>query len=66
MCAVLKVWAALISQAKISLVHQRRRLQRVIRVRSAHMIMSQAMKFLVDQRGQFFERSAVAMAPIRE
>src|SRR6266852_1814661 len=72
MCAVLKVWAALVSQAQISLVHQRRRLQRVVRVLSAHMIMSSAVKFLVDpagsilraQRGRHDSNSRVTGSPV--
>ena len=48
--AVLPAWIGLVGQAQISLVDQRRRLQRVAGAFSAHMTMSEASEFLIDQR----------------
>jgi hypothetical protein len=46
----LPVWIGLIGQAQISLVNQRRRLQCVVGTLPAHLMMSDASKFLIDQR----------------
>ena len=56
-------WIGLVGQAQISLVDQRRRLQCVIGTLSAHLTMSEASEFLIDQRSQFREGSIVPVTP---
>ena len=62
---VRKAWFALVRQTQISLVDQRRRLQRVIGTLPLHIMMSETSKFLINERGQLLERSIVPMAPVR-
>src|SRR6266705_6349923 len=62
--AILPAWIGLVGQAQISLVHQRCRLQCVVGTLSAHMTMSEASEFLIDQRGQFREGSIVPVTPV--
>ena len=64
--AVLPARIGLIGQAQISLVDQRRSLQCVIGTLPAHMTMSDASKFLIDQRSQFREGSIVPVTPSRQ
>ena len=63
MSAVLPAWIGLVGQAQISLIDQRRRLQCVVGTLAAHLMMSEASKFLIDQRGQFRESNIVPMTP---
>src|SRR5439155_19773714 len=64
--AVLPVWIVLIRQAQICLVDQRRSLQCVVGRLAPHLMMSEASKFLIDQRSQFREGSIVALTPARQ
>src|SRR5438552_13405774 len=59
------MWISLVGQAQISFVDQRRCLQCVAQTFSAHMTMSEASEFIVDQRGQFRESSIVPVTPLR-
>ena len=62
---VLPAWIGLVGQAQISLVDQRRRLQRVVGTFCAHIMMGEASEFLIDERGQFCEGSIVSVTPAR-
>jgi len=55
-----------VDQPQVRLVHQRRRLQRMIRPLPAHVVPGETVELLIDQRDQSVEGGAVALAPRSE
>ena len=61
--AVFPVNLFLIDQPEISLVYQRRGLQRVARALTSHVVMGQPMQLTIDQGQQSVERRPVTITP---
>src|ERR1041385_4907609 len=59
-----KTWCFLSRETQIGLVHERRRLQRVLRRLSLHVLPSQTPQLVIDERSQFLERAGITTAPL--
>jgi hypothetical protein len=69
MRAILPVHISLIDKPQVSLIHQSRRLHRVRFVTAMfplHVLMSQLMQLLIDQRSQPIECGLTSIAPSEE
>jgi hypothetical protein len=64
--AILPLRISLIYEFEISLVHERRRLQRVLATLAPQVITGQTSQLAIDQRHQLFECRLVAFTPIDE
>lgn len=64
MCAVLPLHAARVNESQISLINQRRCLQRNSGPFAAHALLGQPPQLLVDERHELFERRLVAPTPL--
>jgi hypothetical protein len=62
LCAILPVSLALIYQAQINFVHQRRRLQRMAGSLTAEEMHCLPVQFIIDKRQEFLERNGIAFA----
>src|ERR1041385_8236183 len=59
-----KTWCFLSRETQIGLVHERRRLQRVLRRLSLHVLPSQTPEFVIDEWSQLLKSAGITMAPL--
>ena len=56
----------MIYEFEISLVYERRRLQRVLTTLASQVITGQTSQLAIDQRHEFFKRRLIAVAPVEQ
>ena len=65
-CPILPVHLTLIDQSQVDLMHQGRRLQRVVHAFAAKLAGGYAAELIVDERQQLLERGRVASTPVSQ